>query len=62
MDGVSHCYEDEHHVESSQRVKTNLRSKDKGEFKIARKSCAKKKSVTPNRNSVEKVLLFKIRR
>ena len=48
MDGVSHCYEDEHDVKSSQKVKVNPRSKDKGEVKITRNLCAKKKSVAPN--------------
>jgi len=52
VDGVSHCYEDELDVESSQRVKTNPKSKDMGEVKITRNSCAKKKPVAPNRNSV----------
>jgi hypothetical protein len=61
-DGLSHCHEDEHDVESSQRVKANPRSKDKVEVKITRNVCAKKKSVAPNRNSVEKDLLFKVRR
>jgi len=59
---VSHCYKEEHHVESSQKVKANPRSKGKGELKITRNSCAKKNSVAPNRNSVEKVLVFKVRR
>jgi hypothetical protein len=61
VDCVSHCYEDEHDVELSQRFKANPRSKDVGEVKITRNSCAKKKSVAPNRNSVED-LFFKVRR
>lgn len=55
VDGVLHCYEDGHDVESSHRVKANPRSKDKREVKITRNLCAKKKSVTPNRNSVERI-------